>query len=77
MSFESYECRAQWPRGLRRGSGPLASWDCRFGSRRGHGCLFLLRVVCCQVQVSASGCSLVQRSPTESDVCLSVNVKPR
>jgi hypothetical protein len=30
-------------------------------SRRGHGCL-LLSVVCCQVQVSASDRSLVQRT---------------
>jgi hypothetical protein len=32
-------------------------------------------VVCCQVEVSATGCSLVQRSPTECGV--SVIVKPR
>jgi hypothetical protein len=30
-------------------------WDCGFESRRG---------VCCQVEVSAKGRSLVQRSPT-------------
>jgi hypothetical protein len=28
----------------------------------------LVSVVCCQVEVSASGCSLVQRSPTECGV---------
>jgi hypothetical protein len=28
----------------------------------------LVSVVCCQVEVSASGWSLVQRSPTECDV---------
>ena len=27
-----------------------------------------MSVVCCQVEVSASGCSLVQRSPTECGV---------
>ena len=30
-----------------------------------HGCLSFVRVVCCQVEVSSSGLSLVQRSPTE------------
>ena len=29
----------------------------------------LWRVVCCQVEISAMGRSLVQRSPTECDVC--------
>jgi len=31
----------------------------------GHGCLSLVSVVCCQVEFSASGWSLVQMSPTE------------
>jgi hypothetical protein len=35
---------------------------------RGHGCLSLVSVVCCQVEVSASGWSLVQRSPAECGV---------
>jgi hypothetical protein len=30
-----------------------------------HGCLSLVSVVCCQVEVSATGRSLVQKSPTE------------
>jgi hypothetical protein len=30
----------------------------------GHGCLSLGSVVCCQVEVSAKGLTLVQRSPT-------------
>ena len=34
---------------------PLARWDCGFETRRGHGCLSLEIVVCCQVEVSASG----------------------
>ena len=33
-----------------------------------HECLSLMSVVCCQVKVSASGRSLVQRSPTECGV---------
>jgi len=39
--------------------------------------LSLVNVVCCQVGVSALGLSLVQRSPTDCDVCLSMIVKPR
>jgi hypothetical protein len=31
---------------------------------RGHGCLSLVSVVCCQVEVSATSWSFVQRSPT-------------
>jgi hypothetical protein len=31
----------------------------------GHGCLSVVSVVCCQVEVSATGQSLIQRSPTE------------
>jgi hypothetical protein len=34
----------------------------------GHGCLSFVSVVCCQVEVSATGWSLVQRSPTECGV---------
>ena len=31
----------------------------------GHGCLSIVSVVCCQVEVSATDWSLVQRSPTD------------
>ena len=48
---------------------PLACWDSGFESHRGYGCLSLVSVVCCQVEVWASGWSLVQRSPTECGVC--------
>ena len=34
----------------------------------GHECLSRVSVVCCQVQVSATGWSLVQRSPTKCGV---------
>jgi hypothetical protein len=47
---------------------PHACWDCGFESRRAHGCLSLMSVMCCQVEVSASGWSLVQRSPTACGV---------
>jgi hypothetical protein len=32
----------------------------------------LVQCLCCQVEVSATGRSLVQRSPTDRGVCLSV-----
>jgi len=44
---------------------PLAYWGCGFESCRGHGCLSVVSVMCCQVDVSATGRSLVQRGPTE------------
>ena len=47
---------------------PLDFWHCGFESRRGHGCLSLVNVVCCQVRVSATGQSLFQRSPTKCSV---------
>ena len=39
----------------------------------GHGCLSVVSVVCCQVEVSAMGRSVFQRSPTER-VCVCVCV---
>jgi hypothetical protein len=36
----------------------------------GHECLFVVSVVCCQIEVSASGLSLVQRSPTDCGASL-------
>jgi hypothetical protein len=72
-----HACRSQWPRGLRR----------RFAAARllrlwvrippGHGCLSVVCVVCCQVEVCATGWSLVQRSPTECGASLCVIKKPR
>ena len=44
---------------------PLACWDCGFEYRRGHGCSSVVSVVCCQVEVSATSSSLVQRNPTD------------
>jgi hypothetical protein len=71
------QCRSQWPRGLRRGSAAvrLLGLRVRIPAR---ACMCLLWVFGgCQVEVSASGWSLVQRSPTECGVCLSVIVRPR
>ena len=44
---------------------PLACWNCGFKSHQGHGYLSLVSVVCCQVEVSALGWSLIKRGPTE------------
>jgi hypothetical protein len=61
-------CRSQWPRGLRRGSAAvLTYWDCGFEYCCGAW-ICLLWVLCYQLQVSASGWSLIQRSPTECGV---------
>jgi len=49
-------------------SQPLACWDGGYESRWGQVCLSRVNVVCCQVEVSATGLSLAQRSPTECDV---------
>jgi hypothetical protein len=39
--------QSRWPRHLRRS---LCCWDCWFETRRGHGCLSLVSVVCYQVK---------------------------
>jgi hypothetical protein len=49
----------------------LACWDCGFESRQVHGCLSLVNVVCCQVEVSTTGRFLFQRSPA---TCISLSV---
>jgi hypothetical protein len=41
-------------------------------SHRGHGCLSVLNVECCQVESSATSRSLVQRSPTDCGASLCV-----
>ena len=38
----------------------------------GHGCLSVVNIVCCQVEVSVTGRSLVQRCPTDCGVSLCV-----
>jgi hypothetical protein len=43
---------------------PLACWDCGFEAHEGHGCLSVVIVVCCQVDIIVMYRSLVQRSPT-------------
>jgi hypothetical protein len=34
---------------------PFACWECGFERRRGHGCLSVASVACCQVEFAASG----------------------
>jgi len=64
---KEHDCRSRWPRGLRRGSGaarllrlwvriPQEAW------------MFVVSVMCCQVEVCGSDWSLVQRSPTNCGV---------
>jgi hypothetical protein len=53
---------------LGEGLRPLACWECGFESHRMYGCLSVVRVVCCQVEVSATGRFLVQRSRTDCGV---------
>jgi hypothetical protein len=59
---------SQWPRGLQRGLAAACFWECEFQSLRGHRCLSPVSVAFCQVDVSVSGSSPVQRSPTECGV---------
>jgi hypothetical protein len=61
-----YKTRVSIPSGravLRRGSATLGYWDCKFESR-----LSAVHGVCCQVEVSSSGWSLLQGRPTEYGV---------
>jgi hypothetical protein len=77
FGIENY-CRSLRSHGLRRGSAPLACWDCGFGFRRGHGCLSLVNIVCCQAEFFATDRSLVQSSPTECGVSNECNqVQPK
>ena len=42
-----------------------------------NGCLFVVSVVCCQVEVSESDLSVIQRSVSECVVSMSVNAETR
>jgi hypothetical protein len=49
------KCSGPCSRGVQdEGLLPIAYWEYRFESRRRHGCLSLVSVVCCQVEVSAA-----------------------
>jgi hypothetical protein len=47
--------RSQWPLSLRRGSAAAGLLGLWVRIPPGHGCLSLGSVVCCQVEISASG----------------------
>jgi hypothetical protein len=65
--------RSQWPRGLRRRSAAERLLGSRVRIPPGAWMfLSLVQCLCCQVEVSMTGRSLVQRSPTSCGVCLSV-----
>jgi len=57
-----------WPRGLKRGSTDSRCLGLRVRISRGYGCPSLVRVVFCHVEVSATGRSLVRKSPSECGV---------
>ena len=55
---------------------PLASWNCGVEARREHGCLPLVRVVCCQISLRQADHS--SRGVLPSVMCpMSVIAKPR
>ena len=54
-----------YPRGLRRRSAVARLLRLWFESHQGHKCLSVVSVVCCQVEVSETSRSFVQRSPTD------------
>jgi len=68
-------CRSQWPRVLRQWVCGRSLAGIAGSNPPGHGCLFLVSVVFCQVQVSGSAdCSYTGVLP--SVVCLNVIVRP-
>jgi hypothetical protein len=70
--FYLISCPSQWPRGLRGRSAAerlLGSW---VRIPPGAWTFVSCECLCCQVEVSAKGRSLVQRNPTDCGVCLSV-----
>ena len=64
--------RSRWPSGLRRW--PASARLLRLWVRipPGYGCPSVVSVVCCQVEISATNWSLVQRSPTVCGASLSM-----
>ena len=71
------KCRPGWhsrySNWLRAGwSRVRTCWNRGFESHRGHGHLSVVSVVCCQVEVSATSWSLVQRSPIDCAASLCV-----
>jgi hypothetical protein len=67
-SIGKKDSQSQWARGLRRESAAARFLELWVRIPPGHGCLSLVGVVCCHVQVSVPGRSLVEGSPTECGV---------
>jgi hypothetical protein len=61
-------CPSQWPRGLRRGSAANRLLRLWVQIPTGYGCLSVVSVLYCQVEASASGWLLLQRSRTQYGV---------
>ena len=55
---------------------PLACWDCGFESRRQHGCLSVVRVMCCQ-EISLQCADRSSRGVLPIVVCLSMIAEPQ
>jgi hypothetical protein len=75
LTYHNFLSLSQWPRGLRprsTASRLLLSWV-----RIPPGKWMFVCCVCCQVQVSATSWSPVQRSPTDCDASLCVIMKRR
>ena len=77
MMFQYNKTMFQADPSGREGLRPLAGWNCGFEYRQGHGCLYLVNVVCCKVEISRTGRSLVQRNPTDCGASLCVVWKPQ
>jgi len=63
--MQIYKARPHFPRGLIRRPAAASLLEVWFEFHRGHGCFSLVSVVCCQVKVSATSWSFIQRSPTD------------
>jgi hypothetical protein len=70
----AFQRRSQWPQSLRRGSVVARLLGLRVRNPRAHGCLSLVNVASSWVEFSATGRSLIQRSPIPCVVCLSMIV---
>jgi hypothetical protein len=68
--WNKLHCRSRWPSGLRRSSVAIFLLALWIRSRRRYNCLSVVNV-CCKVETSATGRSLLQRNPTWY-VCLIV-----
>jgi len=73
MWWTHYLGWSQWLHRLRLGSATARLLRSCFRIPLRHGCLSLVSFMCCQVEVSARGPSLVQTSPTEY-ICVALSV---